>query len=595
MRHLLLTVVAGGVMAMIGWAGAQTLLPDISPQRNTIPPGSPSSSVPSSPTGAPCQQASNSSATVPAGSMTDQLKAQQKDIETLFKTVGLLTEQLQRVQLGTTTQAAGVGVVQQAEAKQPATEPVPETTLVAQASEELRKTQQALAELEKQQAAAAQADDPLKKQLELQRKQIDLLNRMVKLLASELEKQVPAVSKMQTQVATLEARSKQSAQRDRELANGLDNLTEHVDATDRNGPSLPAQLKEWFLPGGTNETPLSIYNALSFRYNEFINDKGVGKFQFIEYDPIILLQLNKQFLFESQLEVHTNGIEPEFAQVDWMATDWLTVVGGRFMTPIGSFNERLHYLWINKLPDFPIFAWAVVPFDFNLNGVQLRGSKYLFGSPVKMEYAFYAANGWGVPGMGAVTDFVNIQGQTDGSKTINNSIAYGGRVGMWLPSVGFNGGVSYFGNRPYTRGTDAVNVDMWDVDLNYHIGNWDARFEAGQTFQNTTPFIGNNILLQGLYAQIAYRPYDVANQYLQKTEAVFRYSLFRGSGYTPNQLDLTAFTFRNQVPVSRNQYTFGVNYYPYPSMALRVAFEINQEIGVNLKDNALLAGFFWAF
>src|SRR6516162_491025 len=170
MRHLLLTVVAGGVMAMTGLAGAQTLPPDISPQRNTTP------------AGALSQQVSTASAAVPTGSLPDQLKAQQKDIETLIKTVGLLTEQLQRVQLGTTTQAVGVGVVQQAGAKQPAMEPVPETMLAAQASEALRKTQQALAELDKQQAAAAQADDPLKKQLELQRKQIDLLNKMVKLL-----------------------------------------------------------------------------------------------------------------------------------------------------------------------------------------------------------------------------------------------------------------------------------------------------------------------------------------------------------------------------------------------------------------------------
>jgi hypothetical protein len=258
-------------------------------------------------------------------------------------------------------------------------------------------------------------------------------------------------------------------------------------------------------------------------------------------------------------------------------------------------NERLHYSWINKTADYPIFSWAVVPFDMNLNGVQARGSGYVFNSPVKMEYAFYAANGWGVPGAGAVTDFVNIQGQTDGSKSINNAIAYGGRVGLWIPCVGFNGGVSYFGNRPYTRGTDGVNIDIWDIDLNYHYGNWDARFEAAQTFQNTVPFVGKNILLQGLYAQLAYRPYDISNYFLQRTEAVFRYSVFRGSGYTPDQVDLTAFTFLNQAPISRNQYAFDINYYPYPSMVLKLEYEINQEIGANLRDNALLAEFAWGF
>ncbi len=554
---------------MASWAGAQTPLPEILPSGDTIPPRS----------------------------LQEQLNSQQKDIEALIKTVGVLTERLQQTRRATNKQAANSVEAQQVGAKQPDLELASGAIQLAQESEELRKTQQALAELDKQRAEAAQApaDEQAKKQLDVQRRQLDLLNRMVRLLASELEKQGPAVTRMQTQVATLESRSKQAAQRDQELANGLDNLNEHVDATQRYGPSLPAQLKQWFLPSGTNESPLSIYNVLSMRYNEFISDKGIGKFQFIEYDPSILLKLNERFLFETRLEIHPDGLEPEYAQIDWLATDWLTVVGGRFLTPIGSFNERLHFLWINKLPDFPIFAWAVVPFDFNLNGAQARGSFYLFGSPVKMEYALYAANGFGVPGAGGVTDFAFIQGQTDSSKSINSAIAYGGRVGIWIPAVGFNGGVSYFGNRPYTRGIDGVNIDIWDIDLNYHMGNWDARFEAAQTFQNTTPFIGTNILLQGLYAQIAYRPYDVSNFFLQRTEAVFRYSVFRGSGYTPDQLDLTAFTFVNQAPVSRNQYTFGVNYYPYPSMALRAAYEINQEIGTTLKDNVFLASFVWAF
>jgi hypothetical protein len=583
-------------MAMTGLAGAQTLLPDISPRGNTTPASSPSGGAPSSPVGTPSGQSSAPPAAVLAGSLQAQLEAQQKDIDRLARTVGMLTQQLQQTRLaaaredGSTAPPAG--------AMLPGPGQCPGTTIVAQAAEELRKNQQVLAELEKERAAAAQApaDEQLKKQLELQRKQLELLNKMVKLLASELEKQGPIVGKLQTQVATLEARSKQAAQRDQELANGLDDLTESVDASRRYGPQLPAPLKELFLPSGTNETPFTIYNALSMRYNDFTSQKGMGQFQFIEYDPILLLRLNNQFLFEGQLEVHTDGIEPEYAQIDWTANDWLTVVGGRFMTPIGSFNDRLHYLWINKLPDFPIFAWAVVPFDFNLNGVMARGSKYLFDSPVKMEYAFYASNGWGVPGAGGVTDFAGIQNQTDSSKTINNAIAFGGRVGFWVPCLGFNGGISYFGNRPYTNGVDGVNIDIWDIDLNYHMGNWDARFEAAQTYQNTVPFIGSNIVLQGLYAQIAYRPYDVSNFYLQKTEAVFRYSCFRGSGYTPDQLDLTAFTLPNQAPVSRNQYTVGVNYYPYPSMALRLAYEVNQEIGpLNLKDNVLMGGFAWSF
>lgn len=542
----------------------------------------------------------NASGAFSSRALQREIKAQRERIETLISTVQALTVQLQRI-----LPAAPMPPppVEEAATTEEAQEPILE--LPSGAPLELRQSQLAFAKLRQEEKAvqAAQKPKQMQKQLELQRKQIEVLNKMVKLLAEQLQKQGPVVSKLETDAATLESRSKQGAQRDQELANYLDNLTEQMDARQRYpGRNIPANLKQWFLPSGTNETPFSIYNALLMRYNYFPSSKmpqpfqsGGGQFQFIEYDPILLLQLNKRVLFESQLEIHTDGLEPEFAQFDWMVTDWLTVVGGRYLTPIGTMNERLHFSWINKMADYPIFSWAVVPFDFNLNGAQLRGSTYLFGSPVKLEYAFYAANGLGVPGNGTVTDFVNIVGQTDSSKTINNAIAYGGRVALWVPAVGFNGGVSYFGNRPYTAGVDAAKMDIWDIDLNYHYGNWDVRFEAAQTFQNTTPFIGNNILLQGLYAQIAYRPYNVANRYLQKTEVVYRYSVFRGSGYTPDQLDFTQFTFANQMPISRNQYAFDINYYPYPSMALKLEYEINREIGANLHDDALLAEFAWGF
>jgi hypothetical protein len=303
-------------MAMTGLAGAQTLLPDISPRGNTTPASSPSGGAPSSPVGTPSGQGSAPPAAVSAGSLQAQLEAQQKDIDRLAGTVGMLTQQLQQTRLATAREDGSVAP--QAGAMQPGLGQSPGTMIVAQAAEELRKNQQMLAELEKERAAAAQApaDEQLKKQLELQRKQLELLNKMVKLLASELEKQGPIVGKLQTQVATLEARSKQAAQRDQELANGLDDLTESVDASRRYGPQLPAPLKELFLPSGTNETPFTIYNALSMRYNDFTSQKGMGQFQFIEYDPILLLRLNNQFLFEGQLEVHTDGIEPEYAQIE---------------------------------------------------------------------------------------------------------------------------------------------------------------------------------------------------------------------------------------------------------------------------------------
>jgi hypothetical protein len=115
---------------------------------------------------------------------------------------------------------------------------------------------------------AEQQDETLKKQVELLQKQIEAQQKMTELLLEHVRKQPIAgspVEKLQTQVATLEARSLQAAQRNLDLAQSVDNLSEHLDAVERNGPLLPATLKELFFPSQTNESPISIYTNLTGR------------------------------------------------------------------------------------------------------------------------------------------------------------------------------------------------------------------------------------------------------------------------------------------------------------------------------------------
>jgi hypothetical protein len=126
MRQLLLTVVAGGVMAMTGLADAQTLLPDVSPRGDTTPAGSPSGGAPSSPAGPPSRHGSIPPAAPPPGSLQAQLEAQQKDIDRLAQTVGMLTQQLQQTRLATAREDGSVAP--QAGAMQPGPGQAPRQT-----------------------------------------------------------------------------------------------------------------------------------------------------------------------------------------------------------------------------------------------------------------------------------------------------------------------------------------------------------------------------------------------------------------------------------------------------------------------------------
>jgi hypothetical protein len=222
----------------------------------------------------------------------------------------------------------------------------------------------------------------------------------------------------------------------------------------------------------------------------------------------------------------------------------------------------------------------------------LRGAAYLFDTPVKIEYSVYGGNGLKLASAPAsYNDTANLEGIVGAPDEVEVK-AVGGRVGFWVPEWGFTGGIStYFNGRYSPAASDQLN--LWQLDLGYRHGNWDARFEYADVYQQAASVIGNNIRRRGLYAQLAYRPFDTENPYLQKCEVAVRYSKVWFSGIDPTQVDLTAGV---DTPVNRDQWTFGVNYYFYPSTALRLAYEINHELnGINLHDNMFLAQFVWAF
>ena len=114
-------------------------------------------------------------------------------------------------------------------------------------------------------------------------------------------------------------------------------------------------------------------------------------------------------------------------------------------------------------------------------------------------------------------------------------------------------------------------------------------------FQQAVSYIGNNIRRTGLYDQLAYRNYQHVNPILASIEAVGRFSMARFAGIDSTQIDLTAFA-PTTAPVNRNQYNLGLNYYLYPSMILKFAYEWNPALGgIALNDDTFRSQFVWAF
>jgi hypothetical protein len=493
-------------------------------------------------------------------------------------------------------------VLGQADTLQPARPAGPQfKTGAGGAQEWQQKLEQAARELKGLNEAQAKAGDGqeierLQKQVELQQKQIELLLKMTQMLAEQVKKQAPAagaVDELQERLATQEARTQRAALRDQELARAHDQLAETVDAANRNGPVLPSTLRELFLPTRTNESPLALYGTVAQAFQIFSGQPSTFRDRVVMLRPYMLL--NERWLMSANIALQDGGVSLYRAQLERFINDNLTVVMGRFYSPIGFFSERLRENWVIKTPDPPLMFNQVLPLQWSFDGIQLRGAWKPGNGLVKLEYNGFVANGLSVQGTNLSPNlYSNLNNFTDSLDDVNNAKAYGGRVGVSIPKAGFIAGLSGLANGAYDTAHHGLN--LYDVDVNWHRGNWDARFEYAHTDQQTPSF---PIHRRGLYVQLAYRAYNCPNPILQRIEAVFRFDHVQFDGINIHQTGLNFGGLGQnyaRMPLDRNRYTLGANYWFAPSLAAKVAYEVYDELGVpSLRDNGFLAQVVWGW
>lgn len=112
----------------------------------------------------------------------------------------------------------------------------------------------------------------------------------------------------------------------------------------------------------TNHAVLTGYGTAGW----FYRSDDVNAFT-ASFNPIFLYQFLDRFLFEVEFEFELQGgvteTGLEYAQLDYVATDNLTLVAGKFLLPFNVFGERLHPTWINKFPTAPpIYGHHVADF-----------------------------------------------------------------------------------------------------------------------------------------------------------------------------------------------------------------------------------------
>jgi hypothetical protein len=88
---------------------------------------------------------------------------------------------------------------------------------------------------------------------------------------------------------------------------------------------------------------------------------------------------------------HSAFLGLSYLQADYIATPHLTLVGGYFLTPFGTYNERLVPIWISNLQDAPLI-FSLGTMTGAGTGGMLRGNAYQTDK-VSISYAAYFSAG----------------------------------------------------------------------------------------------------------------------------------------------------------------------------------------------------------
>jgi len=302
-----------------------------------------------------------------------------------------------------------------------------------------------------------------------------------------------------------------------------------------------------------------------------------GNFGVGSLSPIFHYQYRDFVMLESELaiEIEPDGATKttlEYLTIDLFLNDYVTFLGGKFLSPLGQFRQNIHPSWINKLPSAPPGFGHDGAAPLTEIGMQLRGAYPIGG--VRTNYAVYISNG---PEL--VTAFDGTTYELDGvsAETTNgdgdNKKAYGFRFGV-LPFAGFEFAISAATGKAtvnkiettLTKATltneEARDYSVFGFDYVWHFDRFILRGEYIETKIGESTF-GITKSDKGewstVYTQISY-------QFMNKFEPVIRHTNYDS----------------NEDAKDQRQWAVGLNYLFTSSVIGKVAYEFNE--GANETD-----------
>jgi hypothetical protein len=268
-----------------------------------------------------------------------------------------------------------------------------------------------------------------------------------------------------------------------------------------------------------NPAPKATHNFIVTGDAEVQYGKAAGQngaFSLADFAPIFLFRANDNILFEAgfdvtlQNNVDDNGnptggsstaVDLSFAQLDYLLNDYVTLVAGDMLLPLGTYSERAAG-WLNKIPDDPL-ARDLVPGSGI--GAQLRGSVPVGEDGQMVTYSVYGANGPSSSSLGSASaSEVDLEGNVGDTPNWHSNPSGGGRIGWFYPwglhddlELGVSG----------QTGEWTSSGQLWSaavLDAAVHLGPYfEAKGEYINTFVQTDD--QGNINPNGLWVQASYK------------------------------------------------------------------------------------------
>ncbi len=352
----------------------------------------------------------------------------------------------------------------------------------------------------------------------------------------------------------------------------LEALRADVDAAKQAAVKATQSTFSW--NDATSVTHLSGYASIDYVSVE----NGASAFA-ANFNPMFHFLYDDKVLWEAELElkVNENGgtdLGLEYTTIDLFLTDNLTLVAGKFLSPIGNFRQNLHPSWINKLPSAPPGFGHDGAAPISEVGLQLRGVAPV-GSNSKILYSAYIGNGPKIEGEDGEIHAVEAEGFASDP---DDEKIFGGRV-AFLPFPSLELGISgAFGDVAVVENDDADfegdptrGYNVFGFDASYRWKNLDLRgeFISQEVDEEELSIAPEGGKWETWYAQGAYK---FGKQ--GKWEGVVRYTDFT----SPHSDD------------SQEQWAFGINYLLAPSAMIKFGYESNTgEAGETTDDDRWIA------